>query len=57
VRSRLFFTDPVNDSVSVIIPSVKSKISISVATVSSIVIGIAPSFLLTAANNFANFIK
>jgi NADH-quinone oxidoreductase subunit N len=53
----IFFTDPVNDSVSVIIPSVKSKISISVATVSSIVIGIAPSFLLTAANNFANFIK
>lgn len=53
----IFFTDPVNDSVSVIIPSVKSKISISVATVSSIVIGIAPSALLTAANNFANFIK
>jgi len=53
----IFFTDPVNDSVSVIIPSVKSKISISVATVASMVLGLAPSLLLTTATNFATFIK
>ena len=53
----IFFTDPVNDSVSVIIPSVKSKISISVATVASMVFGLAPSLLLTTATNFATFIK
>ena len=53
----IFFTDPVNDSVSVIIPSVKSKISISVATVASLIFGLAPSMLLTTATNFATFIK
>ena len=53
----IFFTDPVNDSVSVIIPSVKSKISISVATVASLIFGVAPSWLLTSATNFATFIK
>ena len=53
----IFFTDPVNDSVSVIIPSVKSKISILVATVASMVFGLAPSLLLTTATNFATFIK
>ena len=53
----MFFTDPANDSVSVIIPSVKTKISISASVLISIVLGIAPSLLLTTAANFANFIK
>ena len=53
----IFFTDPVNDSVSVIIPSVKSKISITISMVLSLVLGIAPTLLLTAADNFANFVK
>jgi NADH-quinone oxidoreductase subunit N len=53
----IFFTDPANDSVSVIIPSVKSKVSISVATVASILFGLVPSLLLTIATNFATFIK
>jgi NADH-quinone oxidoreductase subunit N len=53
----MFFTDPANDSVSVIIPSVKTKISISTSVVISIVLGIAPSLLLTTAGNFASFIK
>ncbi len=53
----IFFTDPANDSVSVIIPSVKSKVSISVATVASILFGLVPSLLLTTATNFATFIK
>lgn len=53
----IFFTDPVNDSVSVIIPSVKSKISISVATFVSIIFGLAPSLLLNVSENFATFLK
>ena len=53
----VFFTDPVNDSVSVIIPSVKSRISITVATVISAVLGVAPSLLLNVAENFSTFIK
>ena len=53
----MFFTDPANDSVSVIIPSIKSKISISASVLISIVLGIAPSLLLTTAGNFASFIK
>jgi NADH-quinone oxidoreductase subunit N len=53
----MFFTDPVNDSVSVIIPSVKSRISIILATVISIILGLMPSLLLNTATNYANFIK
>jgi NADH-quinone oxidoreductase subunit N len=53
----IFFTDPVNDSVSVIIPSVKSRISITVATVISVLLGLAPSLLLNIAENFSTFIK
>jgi NADH-quinone oxidoreductase subunit N len=53
----MFFTDPVNDSVSVVIPSVKSRVSIIVATVISIILGLMPSLLLDAATTYANFIK
>ena len=53
----MFFTDPVNDSVSVVIPSVKSRISIIVATAISIILGLMPSLLLNAATTHANFIK
>ena len=53
----MFFTDPVNDSVSVIIPSVQSRISIIVATVISIILGLMPSLLLNTATTYANFIK
>jgi len=53
----MFFTDPVNDSVSVVIPSIKSRISIIVATVISIILGLIPSLLLNAATTYANFIK
>lgn len=53
----IFFTDPVNDSVSVVIPTVKSKLSIAVATIASIILGLAPSLLLSSATNFATFIK
>ena len=53
----MFFTNPVNDSVSVVIPSVKSRMSIIVATVISIILGLMPSLLLDAATTYANFIK
>ena len=53
----MFFTDPVNDSVSVVIPSVKSRVSIIAATVISIILGLMPSLLLDAATTYANFIK
>ena len=53
----MFFSDPQNDSVSIIIPTVKSRIAISTATITSAVLGIAPSLLLNSATSFANFIK
>jgi NADH-quinone oxidoreductase subunit N len=53
----MFFSDPQNDSVSIIIPTVKSRIAISTATITSVVLGIAPSLLLNPATSFANFIK
>ena len=53
----IFFTDPVNDSVSVVIPSIRSRIAISCATLISLVLGVLPSLLLNAANTFANLIK
>ena len=53
----IFFTDPVNDSVSVVIPSIRSRIAISCATLISLVLGVFPSLLLNAANTFANLIK
>ena len=53
----MFFSDPQNDSVSIIIPTVKSRIAISTATIASAVLGIAPSLLLNSATSFANFIK
>ena len=53
----IFFTDPINDSVSVIIPTVKSRISIASATLITFILGIFPSIVLNVANNFANLIK
>jgi NADH-quinone oxidoreductase subunit N len=53
----MFFSDPQNDSVSIIIPTVKSRIAISTAMISSVVLGLAPSLLLNSATSFANFIK
>jgi NADH-quinone oxidoreductase subunit N len=53
----MFFSDPQNDSVSIIIPTVKSRIAISIATITSVALGIAPSLVLNTATSFANFIK
>jgi NADH-quinone oxidoreductase subunit N len=53
----MFFTDPGQDSVSVIIPTIRSRIAIGSAMAISVVLGLAPSFLLNSATTFANFIK
>jgi NADH-quinone oxidoreductase subunit N len=53
----MFFTDPGQDSVSVVIPTVRSRIAISGAMVISVALGLAPSLLLNTATTFANFIK
>lgn len=53
----MFFTDPENDSVSVIIPTVKSRISIALATVITLILGVLPSIVLNVATDFANFLK
>jgi NADH-quinone oxidoreductase subunit N len=53
----MFFTDPRQDSVSVIIPTIRSRIAIGSAVAISVVLGLAPSFLLNSATTFANFIK
>jgi len=53
----MFFTDPENDSVSVIIPTVKSRISIALATFITLILGVLPSIVLNVATDFANFLK
>lgn len=53
----MFFTEPGQDSVSVVIPTVRSRIAIGGAMFISVVLGVAPSFVLNSATTFANFIK
>ena len=53
----LFFADATNDSVSVVIPSILTRISISIGAILTIVLGIAPSLLLNIAQNFAQFLR
>lgn len=53
----LFFADATNDSVSVVIPSVLTRISISIGAILTILLGIAPSLLLNIAQNFAQFLR
>jgi NADH-quinone oxidoreductase subunit N len=53
----MFFTDPQQDSLSVVIPTIKSRVAISSALLISVLLGLAPSLLLNTATTFANFIK
>jgi len=53
----LFFADATNDSVSVVIPSILTRISISVSAIITILLGIAPSLLLNIAHNYAYFLR
>jgi NADH-quinone oxidoreductase subunit N len=53
----LFFADSTNDSISVVIPSILTRISISISVVITIVLGIAPSLLFDIAQDFAYFLR
>ena len=53
----LFFTDPKSDSVSVVIPSMMTRIAIGACAIVTVVLGLAPSILLNTAQSFATFIR
>ena len=53
----LFFADSNNDSISVVIPSILTRISISICALITIVLGIAPSLLFDIAQDFAYFLR
>lgn len=53
----LFFADATNDSVSVIIPSLLTRISISTSVIATIILGVAPSLLLNIAQDFAYYLR
>ena len=53
----LFFADSNNDSISVVIPSILTRISISICALMTIVLGIAPSLLFDIAQDFAYFLR
>lgn len=57
VMLMLFFTDSTNDSISVVIPSILTRISISICALITIILGIAPSLLFDVAQNFAYFLR
>ena len=52
----LWFSEPTNDSVTVVIPSVLTRFAIIVTAIATIVLGIAPSLVLNSANHFATFL-
>jgi NADH-quinone oxidoreductase subunit N len=53
----LFFTDSNSDSVSVVIPSILTRIAIAISAIATLVLGVAPSLLLNAAQSFASFLR
>ena len=53
----LFFSDPKNSSVSVVIPSIMTRTAIAICAIVTIVLGVAPSLLLNTAQSFATFIR
>ena len=53
----LFFAGETNGSVSVVIPSVLTRIAISISAIATVILGLAPSLLLDVAQNFAYFLR
>ena len=53
----LFFAGETNGSVSVVIPSVLTRIAISISAIATVLLGLAPSLLLDVAQNFAYFLR
>ncbi|CAB4753896.1 unannotated protein [freshwater metagenome] len=53
----LFFADATSGSVSVVIPSLLTRIAISICAIATLVLGLAPSLLFDVAQNFAYFLR
>jgi NADH-quinone oxidoreductase subunit N len=53
----LFFAGETNGSVSVVIPSVLTRIAISICAIATLVLGLTPSLLFDIAQNFAYFLR
>jgi NADH-quinone oxidoreductase subunit N len=53
----LFFADATNDSISVVIPSILTRISITISAVFTILLGVAPSLVFDIAQDFAYFLR
>jgi NADH-quinone oxidoreductase subunit N len=53
----MFISEPQIDSVSIAIPSLRSRIAITTTTAASLILGIFPSLLLNLTQSFALFIK
>lgn len=53
----LFFTESNSDSVSVVIPSILTRVAIGISAIVTLVLGIAPSLLLNSAVSFAQFMR
>jgi NADH-quinone oxidoreductase subunit N len=53
----LFFAEATNDSVSVVIPSVMTRIAIAISAIVTLVLGVWPSLLLNSAASFAQFLR
>jgi NADH-quinone oxidoreductase subunit N len=53
----LFFTEPTQNSVTVVIPANMTRIAITVSALVTVVLGVYPSIVLNPAQTFANFLK
>ncbi len=53
----MFISEPQIDSVSIAIPSLRSRIAITTTTVASLILGVFPSLLLNLTQSFSLFIK
>jgi NADH-quinone oxidoreductase subunit N len=53
----LFFADATNDSISVVIPSILTRISITISAIFTILLGVAPSLVFDIAQDFAYFLR
>lgn len=53
----LFLADETNGSVSIVIPSVLTRVAISICAITTLVLGLAPTLLLNIAQNFAYFLR
>jgi NADH-quinone oxidoreductase subunit N len=53
----LFFAGETNGSVSVVIPSILTRIAISICAIATLVLGLTPSLLFDIAQNFAYFLR